>query len=129
MDENYFKAFFHSKIKIKQPFAVITAHNPFGEIIDPEDNDDRHKHFMEYLSDSGLLFEELEVGAKDKSHIEISAAIKCTKSNALKIAQTLEQNDIFWVEKNKTFIINCETGKSELLKKLKEMYISEENDF
>ena len=79
-----------------EPFAVLTAFNPRGVDISPEENSRRMQELEAELESSGDHFVRVDACSPDKSHCECSVAIKGEMQRALDIARRWEQIAIFW---------------------------------
>ena len=79
-----------------EPFAVLTAFNPRGVDISPEENSRRMQQLEAELESSGDHFVRVDACSPDKSHCECSVAIKGEMQRALDIARRWEQIAIFW---------------------------------
>ena len=123
MKEEYKKAYFHGWVDLVQPLAVITAYNPMGEVIADAENIHRQEAFVSFLEESIITYQQIAIGAKDRSYLEWSACIRCPKELAITMAKDLEQDAIFWVEDECVFVVDCEDGKEHFMGGLNEMIV------
>lgn len=86
-------------------FAIITACNPNGELLNLQEN----KKLNNLLTQQINQYEFIEiVGASpDLTHQEASFAVKVSKDEAIRIAKQFQQNAIFWVEQGEVFIVSA----------------------
>jgi len=87
----------------KESFAIITAHNPRGTILNTEDNFLLNQKLLEQLQDYKYT---LITGCSlDLKHQEASFAVICNKEQAIELARQFEQNAIYWVEKEELWLL------------------------
>jgi hypothetical protein len=87
-----------------EPFSILTAFNPRGQDISPEENDRRMKQLEAELTSSDDEFVRVDACSPDKSHCECSVAIKGDMKRALDIARRWEQIAIFWWDGSRFWI-------------------------
>ncbi|MGK2962873.1 MAG: DUF3293 domain-containing protein [Gemmatimonadaceae bacterium] len=77
-------------------FSILTAFNPRGIDISPEENDRRMAELERELESSGDELLRVDACSPDRSHCECSVALKGEMGRALEIARRWEQIAIFW---------------------------------
>ena len=88
-------------------FAVITAHNPRGEIAPKADNDRVDAALRTVLATRGLMHWRVVGAAADDSHAEAGYGVECDLTTALGLGRDLAQVAIFWVEAGELFLVDC----------------------
>ena len=84
-------------------FAIITAHNPRGEILDNEKNANLNRLLCQRLQ--GTEHKSIIGCSLDLKHQEASFAVVCDKSQAIELARQFDQNAIYWVENGELWLI------------------------
>ncbi|WP_158587025.1 DUF3293 domain-containing protein [Motilimonas pumila] len=85
-------------------FAIITAHNPRGNVCCAEENMLLHQQFLQELLLGDLRFAPIVGCAPDNSHRELSLAVACDLPYALELARRWQQNAIYWVAQNQLYL-------------------------
>ena len=89
---------------LDQPFAILTSHNPRGEVLDAAENDRRFAELEEELRSLGREYQVMDACSPDKSHCECSVALRVDRDEALRIAERWEQIAIFWWDLDRFWI-------------------------
>ena len=93
-----------------RPFAILTAHNPRGKIVDLETNTDADKELRRSLSRKSLPKHRVTAVAEDWSHEEKSFAVwGLNHTTAAKIGREFRQDAYFWVEHGTVHVHSCTT--------------------
>jgi hypothetical protein len=95
-----------------QPFAILTAFDPGGRDISPEENERRSRDLDQGLSGEGYRFVHVDACSPDRSHCERSVAVVMPQDKAIDLARELEQVAIFWFDGKRFWILGglVETG-------------------
>lgn len=88
---------------LPNPFAIITASNPLGQILSKDENDQRNRQLQKELSH--VLHEKIIGASADLEHQEHSFIVQISKPAAIGLALKYDQNAIFWVEGDDLHII------------------------
>ena len=86
-------------------FAIITANNPNGELLNFQEN----KKLNDLLQQQINQYNSVEIigASPDLTHQEPSFAVQVSLKQAIKIAKRFQQNAIFWVTKGEVFIVSA----------------------
>lgn len=86
-------------------FAIITANNPNGELLNFQEN----KKLNDLLQQQINQYNSVEIigASPDLTHQEPSFAVQVSLKQAVKIAKKFQQNAIFWVTKGEVFIVSA----------------------
>lgn len=86
-------------------FAIITAYNPNGELLNLQEN----KKLNNLLKRQITQYESIAIigSSPDFSHQEPSFALNVELSKAVDIATQFQQNAIFWVTGGEVFIVSA----------------------
>jgi len=97
-----------------KPFAILTAHNPGGKIVDLETNTEADKELRRSLSRKSLPKHRITAVAEDWSHEEKSFAVwGLTHAAAAQIGRDFGQNAYFWVENDTVHVHSCHTQEKQ----------------
>ena len=86
-------------------FAIITANNPNGKILEPKENEELNKLLKQQISQLDSI--ELIGASPDFTHQEPSFAINITQGEAVRLAKQFNQNAIFWVISGEVFLVSA----------------------
>ena len=116
--EHYLKTVFIAKQpapdRWPEAFAVITACNPLGRIIDDGANQSANMRLRKTLSRLGVKRHRVTGMSPDMIHREPSFAVwGCDLGVALDLGKQFSQHAIFWVENGKLDVVSCITGERE----------------
>jgi hypothetical protein len=89
------------------PFVVLTAYDPRGENLSPEENDRRQRRLDERLKAAGYRFVRVDACSPDRSHCECSVAALMPQAEAIELARELEQVAIFWFDGQRFWIVGA----------------------
>ena len=90
-----------------EPFTILTAFDPRGENLSPEENEQRSRGLARRLAASGYRFARVDCCSPDRSHCECSVAVVMPQANALNLARELEQVAIFWFDGKRFWILGA----------------------
>jgi hypothetical protein len=97
-----------------EAFAVITACNPLGQIIDDGANQSANTRLRKTLSRLGVKRHRVTGMSPDMIHREPSFAFwGCDLGVALDLGKQFSQDAIFWVETGRLDVVSCITGERE----------------
>jgi predicted GIY-YIG superfamily endonuclease len=97
-----------------RPFAILTAHNPGGKIVDLETNTDADKELRRSLSRKSLPKHRVTAVAEDWFHEEKSFAVwGLNHTTAAKIGREFRQDAYFWVENGTVHVHSCHTQEKQ----------------
>ena len=97
-----------------RPFAILTAHNPGGKIVDLETNTEADKELRRSLSRKSLPKHRVTAVAEDWSHEEKSFAVwGLDHATAAKIGREFRQDAYFWVENGTVHVHSCHTQEKQ----------------
>lgn len=88
-------------------FAILTAHDPCGRDLTPEENKVLQNRLESELKSSNVNFVRVDACSVDRRHCECSLAIDVTQKSALEIAARYEQMAIFWFDGNAMWLLGA----------------------
>jgi hypothetical protein len=94
-------------IGLGSPFAIMTAYDPRGRNLSPDENDKRRKELNDRLAAEGYKFVPVDCCSPDRSHCECSVAVVMPQPAALDLARELEQVAIFWFDGERFWILGA----------------------
>ena len=89
------------------PFAVMTAFDPQGRDLTPEENEARRAGLEKTLRARGTPFLNVDCCSPDRSHCERSVAISIPQDEATGLARELEQVAYFWFDGQRFWIVGA----------------------
>lgn len=89
------------------PFAIMTAFDPQGRDLSPDENEERRTAFEKTLRERGISFVNVDCCSPDRSHCECSVALTIPQDDATALARELEQVAYFWFDGEKFWIIGA----------------------
>ncbi|HJP59027.1 MAG TPA: DUF3293 domain-containing protein [Gemmatimonadaceae bacterium] len=95
------------QIGLANPFAVLTAFDPRGADLSPEENEKRRRGLNDRLKRSGYRFVEVDACSPDRAHCERSVAVLMPQREAIDLAIELEQVAIFWFDGERFWILGA----------------------
>ena len=95
------------QIGLANPFAVLTAFDPRGADLSPEENEKRRRGLNDRLKRSGYGFVEVDACSPDRAHCERSVAVLMPQREAIDLAIELEQVAIFWFDGERFWILGA----------------------
>lgn len=118
LKEHYLKTVFVAKQpapdRWPETFAIITACNPLGQILDNQANQAANTRLRKTLSRLGVKRHRVTGMSPDMIHREPSFAVwGCDLRVALDFGKQFSQHAIFWVENGKLDVVSCSTGERE----------------
>jgi hypothetical protein len=97
------------------PFGVVTAFNPKGEGISPEENARRMKELERELASAGHTFVRVDGCSPDRTHCECGVAVMLDRGSVVDIARRWDQIAIFWWDGSEFWIVGAITPGEERL--------------
>ena len=88
------------------PFAVVSARNP-GTDLSADENELRHEALRRRLESARLEHAEVIGAAPDRSHSELSFAVRCDREQALELGGSQQQEAVFFVEAGRLLLLPC----------------------
>ena len=88
-----------------QSFAVLTAFDPRGRDLSPEENEKRRRDLDARLTAEGYGFAHVDACSPDRSHCECSVAVVMSQVKAVELARELEQVALFWFDGKRFWIL------------------------
>lgn len=88
-------------------FAIVTADNPDGQVVDPETNRRAGERLRRLLARRGLAFREVTGRSPDASHREQSVAVPIPLDEARALGAQFHQVAIFWYEGGVFYLVAC----------------------
>ena len=89
------------------PFAIITAFDPRGENLSPDENERRKRDLDEVVRARGYKFAQVDCCSPDRSHCECSVAVLMPQDKAVDLARELEQVALFWFDGRRFWILGA----------------------
>ncbi len=106
--QNYQQSYFLCQgCLLPEPFAIITACNPYSRKLTAGQNAHRQQTLVNQLADMGLAQVGVLAGDRQMHWSEASVAVKCSESMAFAIAWEHEQNAFFWIERGQLLLKPC----------------------
>lgn len=97
-----------------RPFAILTAHNPGGKIVDLETNTEADKELRRSLSRKSLPKHRVTGVSEDWSHEEKSFAVwGLNHKSASEIGREFRQDAYFWMENGTVHAQSCHTQEKQ----------------
>ncbi len=81
-----------------EPFAVITACNPGGELLDADENTRQTARFEALLRRIGIAFTRVDGCSPDRTHREPGFAVRLPLEQARALALDFGQDALFWFD-------------------------------
>jgi len=81
-----------------EPFAVITACNPAGKLLDAEENARQTARFEALLRRIGIAFTRVDGCSPDRTHREPGFAVRLPLEDASALARRFGQDALFWFD-------------------------------
>lgn len=88
-----------------QTFAILTAHDPLGRDLTPEENQARQANLESELDADEIHFVRVDACSTDREHCECSLAIDVDQEDAVAIAKQYEQMAIFWFDGTEMWLV------------------------
>jgi len=94
-------------------FAIITAHNPNGQILSACQNRLLDRQLQLKIEQLNRPYRSMVGTSVDRCHMEKSWAISIDKASAIRLGWQFNQNAIYFVEHDKLRLIPCLLSKTE----------------
>ncbi|QLE84267.1 MULTISPECIES: DUF3293 domain-containing protein [Shewanella] len=88
-------------------FAIITAHNPQGEILSASQNRLLDRKLQGEIEKMGLPYRAMVGTSSDRRHMEKSWAVAIDKPAAIALGLAFKQNAIYFVENDTLRLVPC----------------------
>lgn len=95
-----------------EAFAVVTADNPDGRVVDPDANRRSGERLRRALVRRGLAFREVVGRSPNASHQERSVAVPMPLDKARELGAEFRQIAIFWYDDGVFYLVACR-GRAE----------------
>ena len=110
------QVFFRASVPIggwPKRFAVVTAHNPDGLLVDPVANDAADEELRAAMEKRGLTYFRVTGGSRDEKHREPGWGFSsATPQSAKELSLSFRQLAFFWVENDRISLVDARTGES-----------------
>ena len=94
-------------------FAVVTAHNPDGQLLEPAANDAADDALRAAIEKRGLTYFRVTGGSRDEKHREPGWGFSsATPQSAQELSQRFRQLAFFWIENDRLSLVDARTGNS-----------------
>lgn len=125
----YFDAHFRSTraaADLPARFGVLTACNPFGQIIGDSENADRTELLRRKLESLHVSHFPVTGGSQDGTHLEPGFGIEGLDQETLRtLGREFDQDAVFWVENGGLFLVPCRLDPPECLQAIHQRWIHE----
>lgn len=91
----------------RDTFGIVTAHDPYGRDLAPEENRQLQVRLESELQASDIHFVPVDACSLDRKHCECSVAIDVDQATAVSIARKYEQMAIFWYDGEAMWLIGA----------------------
>lgn len=96
-----------------QKFAVVTAHNPDGQLVEPAANDAADEELRASIEKLGLKHFRVTGGSRDEKYREPGWGFSsATPQLAKKLSLSFRQLAFFWIENDRLLLVDSRTGES-----------------
>ncbi|WP_394148535.1 DUF3293 domain-containing protein [Shewanella atlantica] len=95
-------------------FAIITAHNPKGQLLSACQNRLLDRQLQLAIEKLHRPYRAMIGASSDRAHMEKSWAVAIDKASAIRLGCQFNQNAIYFVEQGKLQLIPCLLSESEL---------------
>ena len=110
------QVFFRASVPIggwPERFAVVTAHNPDGLLLEPAANAGADAMLRAALEKIGLEHFRVTGGSRDEAHREPGWGFSpATPQSAQELSQRFRQLAFFWIENDRVSLVDARTGSS-----------------
>ncbi|GGP48828.1 DUF3293 domain-containing protein [Shewanella saliphila] len=89
------------------PFAIVTAHNPSGLLLNPSQNRLLDRQLQSKIQQYKSPYRSLIGAAPDLSHMEKSWAVFIDKEQALELGREFNQHAIYYVNQGLLSLVAC----------------------
>ena len=89
------------------PFAIVTAHNPLGNVLTPCQNRLLDRRLQRKIEQYNSPYRSLIGAAPDLSHMEKSWAVFIDKQLALELGREFKQHAIYYVNQGLLSLVAC----------------------
>jgi hypothetical protein len=96
-----------ARVGLDGSFAVITAFDPGGMNLQPDENAERARGLEKRLPEIGYDFALVDACSPNGEHCERSVAVRMAKSDAIALAVEFQQVAIFWFDGERFWIVGA----------------------
>jgi len=91
--------------QLDQPFAIVTACNPWGQHLSDFDNSRLAGRLEAQASHRGLPLIRVDGVSPDRSHREAGVAVRISRTEATTLASQYHQSAFFWFDGNAFWVM------------------------
>ncbi|GGI92146.1 DUF3293 domain-containing protein [Shewanella gelidii] len=95
------------KLARESEFAIITAHNPLGEVLSSSQNRLLDRKLQICIESLSVPYRIVLGCSTDRSHIEKSWVVMVDQRTAITLGKQFNQNAIFYVKRDLLWLIPC----------------------
>ncbi|WP_372871393.1 DUF3293 domain-containing protein [Shewanella sp.] len=95
------------QLSLSSSFAIVTAHNPEGQILTSCQNRLRDRALLRDIESYGVPYRALVGASNDLAHMEKSWAVFLSKADSLALARRYQQNAIYYVIQDQLELLPC----------------------
>lgn len=88
-------------------FAIVTACNPLGVVLDEADNRQRDEALLASLHERGLRPLRAIGCSPDLSHREPGWAVPMGRAEAIALGREFDQDAVYWVSDDSLWLLSC----------------------
>lgn len=115
-DPLYREACFRSPVplsELPQNFGIVTACNPFGQVITNEANQERTRRLHERLDSLGCQHFPVTGGDREGQHLEPGFGIAgLNRESIIRLGAEFEQDAVFWISDGTLHLVPCGPGET-----------------
>ncbi|BAJ03567.1 DUF3293 domain-containing protein [Shewanella violacea] len=112
------KFLFTQTLSSQLSFAIITAHNPQGQILTSCQNRLLDRQLLLAIEQFNRPYRAVVGASKDGTHMEKSWAVAIDKLSAAHLGLKFKQNAIYFVDNNQLALVPCLFSKAEYRKEI-----------
>ena len=108
MKEEYLQTQFVTELgdqTLPDQFYIITAHNPFGGRATASENEENNARLLQQIRGSG--WRHFPVTGQCADHAEAGFGVVCSRTEALMLGETFQQDAIYEVEDDEVRLVDC----------------------
>ena len=88
-----------------EKFYIVTAHNPFGGRATTAENEENNGRLAQQIRNSG--WHHFPVTGQCEDHAEAGYGVVCTRTEAIMLGETFNQDAIYEVENDDVLLVDC----------------------
>lgn len=97
----------HQDAEETASFAIITAHNPKGQVLSEEQNGLLDQQLQQAMARRQERSRQIIGCSPDRRHQEKSWMVYTTRRRALVLAEQFQQNALYWVDNDELWLVPC----------------------